>query len=308
MFSSNNVYTPITPDQKKNERTENNMVAKLKTSFLKSGFQFLCHRSPFAAGTNPSGNNRPEPSVERIKSNSQFNSSPDLTVTTNGLTRHTTNLSNRSQLEDDTHQNTSSLFSKASRSVSASGRVIDAESPIKSEEMPQSHIQSTSITKQKKIPKYLAKSKSRFAQNNDEPDPELAIDHKPRSKSSSCLNREAYHDNPETDVLLTNRIHIALDTDLDHMRQFNRHSFPSACAETTNSKDLDVDDIITKTNSDNSSSQKSNTSSSNSSSSSSSDGSSGGSDNNKFSGNMITDSACKPTEFFVLNSNEVRLE
>lgn len=291
------MYTPITPE--KNERTENIMVAKLKTSFLKSGFQFFCHRSPFAAGANPNGNNRQEPSVERIKSNSQFNSSPDLTVTTNGT--HPANLSNRSQPEDDTHQNTSNFFSKASRSVSASGRVIDAESPIKSEEIPHSQTQSTSIAKQKKIPKYLAKSKSRFAQNNDEPDPELVIDQKPRSKSSSCLNREAYNNNPETDVLLTNRIHIDLDTDLDHMRQFNRHSFPSACADTTNNNDLVVGDIITKTNSDNSSSQKSN-------SSSSSDGSSGGSDNNKFSGNMITDLACKPTEFFVLNSNEVRFE
>jgi hypothetical protein len=78
------------------------MVAKLKTSFLKSGFQFFCHRSPFAVPSHATNNpTKQSQQSARINSSSQFSSSPDLTLPTKAADGIATNSANKGGEDQD---------------------------------------------------------------------------------------------------------------------------------------------------------------------------------------------------------------
>ena len=133
----------------------------------------------------------------------------------------------------------------------------------------------------------MAKSKLNKASNDQSKaaqiyaevlDPELMVEPKQRSKSSICLNRDSYGN---TEVILSSeRVQIDIDKDLESGK-FQRHSFPGSLTD-------------------------SETASSDSSQKQSKDESSGAKKNDKEK-NAVTDSTCKPNEFYVLNNGEVRI-
>ena len=172
------------------------MVAKIKSSFLKTGFQFFCHKNIF----HPK-NELSEQQLRVNKANAQFSSSPNLSF--NPL------VVNNGKVEHKPDENSP----KPVRSLSASGRVVENENELNSPptKAHQSHVSKKDETKPKKnIPKYLAKSKQQHHQNSknsfnnslmNNPGDQvsesasstdeklLAESLKPRSKSSTATSR-----------------------------------------------------------------------------------------------------------------------
>ena len=172
------------------------MVAKIKSSFLKTGFQFFCHKNIF----HPK-NELSEQQLRVNKANAQFSSSPNLSF--NPL------VVNNPKSEPKSDENSP----KPVRSLSASGRVVENENEFNSlpTKPQQSHVSKKDDTKPKKnIPKYLAKSKQQHHQNsknsfnnslinnsddqvgdsaNSTDEKQLVESLKPRSKSSTATSR-----------------------------------------------------------------------------------------------------------------------
>lgn len=220
------------------------MVAKLKTSFLKSSFQLFCSKTLFGPqDQTTTGRLDTDAASSRIKpASTQFGSSPNLTLAT--LSPHTDDAKTATK---DEPQNSKHV----NRSASASGRVIEAENGLTSnqkdspgtvktsQEMPQKPV--------KKIPKYLAKSKNQANEqkNHDMGHSNGDVPKKQRSKSSNCLmNREEVYESSKTGSK-------CLDVNNNIEMEFYRHSYPSQITESLSTEKLSNQDEDKKENNHN---------------------------------------------------------
>jgi len=198
------------------------MVAKLKTSFLKSSFQLFCHKANLAphdfSPTLESNDTNKDQGAAKIKSNGlQFGSSPNLTLT---------QIPNDAPSETNTTPNQHSK-QVPSRSASASGRVVEDEKSDSSQVKKSDDVNSKPA---KKMPKILAKSK---LNNQGTSTSNGVVVKKQRSKSSNCLvNREDI--NYETVNSYTNGVcnGLTMTDDIDVEAKFFRHSFPNTNTDT----------------------------------------------------------------------------
>jgi hypothetical protein len=204
------------------------MVAKLKTSFLKSSFQLFCHKTNLAPQNITQAiqqNDKNGQDTAAIKSNGiQFGSSPNLTLAP------ITNPPPDSSHSSDTNvanQHTKQQAFSSNRSASASGRVVEDEKLESSQSKKSDDKQNPDVNSKpvKKIPKILAKSKQL---NNQASSTNGTVPKKHRSKSSNCLmDRDDYYN----DINNNYGDSIKMIDDIDVEAKFFRHSFPNAQIE-----------------------------------------------------------------------------